>query len=596
MQLIRGIQENFTIIHNLCGLDSKLRKNQEIARVNIVDTNTKITKKLQSVVNGIPNSVKAANELLAREEFVEAYLQLRKLAKLKSSLQKEGSSAVAQEVSVKFRPVDELGENLLKEIVNTLVACFDLASGEPDEQAVLVNALQVVALEDSSTTSNKMFPQEEGMLLREHIQLRMDQQVCALFTNLMSETKKGEKHESKKFKKIFQRLDEFVEELNKVKVLSPCFPPEYDIEQFFITKYSIYIKQVLQSYTLDMSCLRLEDMLMLVTWIDTFHVNMIKNFPDNEMGEMLNSLGPRMVGEIMDFYTSEAKRIAEPQLASAMRVEDEPLCNAEGQYITTLPQDLFTIVSMHIELVMQAKLGGHGIKCACEMIRDLFLFHQSMLATLLSDVTPSEDGGRLLFGPQKIYKEDKFICAVINNCALINRSVAALEERIIDDLEDREVPLDDAKELKHKARVTVVADDHGHKLTTLKENLEHCFIQITEGYDSVALTGTKMLAYEILLGLGPLQAQLFTKEWEPSADVTRNLLQTIDDYFKDYQVWVGKQSMFGKVVHAVLKSVVSGYVKLLIEPDPTIPTQKARSKLVLTPALIGRLKEVHCWE
>ena len=136
---VKNIRESFSQIHDLCGLDSKLRKNPDIAKVNIVDINVNKTKNLKNGVEEIPESVRDAYKMLDEERFLDTYLEVRKLNKLRLSLQQKASEEVEQKVETEFASVEALGVSLLDKIVETLVDCF--AFGGTGDEHILVEVI-----------------------------------------------------------------------------------------------------------------------------------------------------------------------------------------------------------------------------------------------------------------------------------------------------------------------------------------------------------------------------------------------------------------------------------------------------------------------
>ena len=301
----------------------------------------------------------------------------------------------------------------------------------------------------------------------------------------------------------------------------------------------------------------------------------MKPHPGNSTVFQIKRVAPKMMQASMDAYVGAARKNIFPIIKNIVRVEDNEEQDDKQRYFTNGPTDLLFTVNSQVDLIVGSKLGAVGLRYVGRLIRDIFLEHQKAINELLSDVEPSDDG-KLLFGPSKISKPDTFICAIINNCDECDKGIDDVRDKILDDIETRQV-VDDEHESDPKT-----GDEDDQEDQSLEDYIYNTMDEASDGYLKVAKNGGKMLAFTICHEITPLLKTLFDSEWLADPEPFANMVYIIKDYFDDYKLWLSKDVIFGKVVvQKTLSTLVAEYLKALL----------TLKKLTLTSEFINRIQQ-----
>ena len=238
--------------------------------------------------------------------------------------------------------------------------------------------------------------------------------------------------------------------------------------------------------------------------------------------------------------------------------------------MTTAPSDLFYTINSTIEIVLQSfGLNAQPLSHVCLMVADIFTYYQNAQLKFLgeSNTGVGPDGDDIiLLGPQRLAKDDTWLCACINNCSMSQGHMDDLKDKILDRLREAE-GIEDATPLQ---TANGAASAAGLEPKTLLEQMEDTFEECGEGFVNVSAEATDLLVLGIMMTLAKPISNLFTAAWLKDPQVTNDIVLTLEDYATDYKRWIGRDAYFGRVLTKCLTGLISQYLHALVSVKPLL--------------------------
>jgi len=406
---------------------------------------------------------------------------------------------------------------------------------------------------------------------------------------------------------ILEELTTLVEGLpDTLEHMIPCFPPDYHLAHFFIESYMRWLKLTIAFHTDDVAKLTKKALLKTVNWIEWYRGEIKKwekQWPGSTQPQPQTIMPPsaptststlpaavipkgedhseyydRLVRNLMHAYTQTVEstllKLCDNILANEERAEAE--VDMDGFMRTNGPSDLFFTINSTIEIV----LGSFGpypkpLSYVSLMVADVFTYVQNVQLKFLQSVELEEE--ELYFNLSnaqgRIHKSDSYFAALINNCSTSQEHMDELKEKILARLSEAE-GIETAAPLHGMIGTSSLSSSSSsgqvHRSKTLLEQMEDAFEEAGEGFVAVASEGIDLLVLQITVTLQKPCANLFTPLWIKDDATTQDIVLTLQDFFDDYSKWIDRSAYFGRVVSKSLQSLMSEYLRKLLELKPSV--------------------------
>jgi hypothetical protein len=368
--------------------------------------------------------------------------------------------------------------------------------------------------------------------------------------------------------KILEELRELVENFpTLLALLTPCFPPEYNINAFYTARYAHWIKVVLHFHVNAMEKLSKRALLSCVQFIQTYieRLQATNQYDNSSKLEF-----ERIINELMKSFC-EATELTMKSLVDNIIVNDfeenTGEANDDGYLITSAPADLFFTINAQIDLVTN-QLQALALAHVCNMIIHIFQYYQRKVLQLIGQIE-LEGEDCLLFGPKKIKKSEEYFAALINNSLQCESNTDELKEKCLTEIDE-------------EARIFKVNNPAlvNNPIDSIKRRLDESFEDCASGFVSVASEAIDILVLIILTTLQPIMTQLFTAKWLKSDQTIQTCISTIIDFLSDYSQWIQSKAYFVQIIKKALQAFNNEYIRKFIE-----------TKLTISNDLIHRLEE-----
>ena len=516
-----NIKNRFDDVRNNCRESLRsLRTNTKIDQLYIARKN------VLSVVNQIrfteelPERLKTMSARLNEDytclkvvydEWIQYYSWTQKLKSqievISSPTTKEFTEGIYEEC---FKGVASLGQLLEEKLWEHIYRCMELAQLDP---AALVRALTIIEKNQHRRLRAIDF-HEHGEEVASWV-LNDRDWVGECKDRLLTAIQRRCEHAYNQGNTMKDKLRIGMQLLADLEVVRtkvvPCFPPHYNILQFFIDQYALIANNNMEPFY-DDPTLEPGEILVLVEWLDSFC-------------EEVKSWG----GADVPVFVEAKKRLMDKfELACTTRMQlwfkrilernDSAMENDDGLLVTAVPEDIFSLIKT------QAELAGEHLKdyALCDAIRICTSTIQTYTEYYQQNLADYSD---------------RDLCALINN----NNNLRELIEGIPDMLSDS-LTEDAVKEMNAQlSQVTA-------QLLDLNTAAAHALSDMIIGDIDTARV---------------LEDKCFTEEWllQEEAEGILTMTSTYQDYFNDLTVWIQSKYFLGMVMIDCLHNSVKRYLK-----------------------------------
>ncbi|XP_033640701.1 exocyst complex component 3-like [Asterias rubens] len=337
-----------------------------------------------------------------------------------------------------------------------------------------------------------------------------------------------------------------VGDLRVVKfLLGPCFPPHYNIFEYFVKMY----QECLASHLQDMISEELEpnEIISLLTWLNEYRGPMMMS--NSELGLDVSKLPPllpaRTVEDLQQQYLKTLHTNIQKWMGNALQTdvkdwhtESEPVSDGEGYYRTQLPVIIFQMIEQNLQVSNQISTDL-TTKVVLLCVEELQMFIDTYKLNIHSyKIKHQADRSQPRFYFQ-------YMVAIVNNFMLFIEFTKQLERR----------------------HLNLASSEAGS--TTFVQNLADAFTRL-----SMETMGD--LCGEIFMDLQPHLQQLLTRTWLQlqSSSAIDTVCVTIEDYYRDFLHL--KKNFFEPLVRQLERQLVVEYLKALVERRMTFKSYEER--------------------
>ncbi|CAB1109933.1 unnamed protein product [Ectocarpus sp. CCAP 1310/34] len=304
----------------------------------------------------------------------------------------------------------------------------------------------------------------------------------------------------------------------------PCFPREYDILRVFRDSYEGFLKDLLLPLVCGedkMADCDVRDILEAIKWLEYYNTKVERC---EEFAQAINGLNAAYLTRI------KAQIIKWVQNLRAQHLEVQ--LDAEGHYVTTLPDDMFNLINMQISVAktLPENFLGSVVLACLEVLQDIQEDSMMSMEAGWRRISAEEDGLERL-------------------CAMVNDNLR-LQEKSDEFIEDIAGGLTD----EERTRLSGMIDT------------------VSGAYVEVALIATGAISNSMIATLEDAEARrvvqkLFSDEWEIGTfEAMKTITETYADYFRDLHGWLSEY-FFAKLARACFEKSVKVYVESLLIGD-----------------------------
>ena len=310
---------------------------------------------------------------------------------------------------------------------------------------------------------------------------------------------------------ILTQMQSMIDEMYfAIKYLEPCFPPHYHVSDFVTREYSAQLENIIDLIGTISEELSNGDILFCMEWVQRHRSLLI-----SEATSFEDISGIR---KLMYTYVNRMENALRNWLRNIMNSDfrSEPTVSPDGELFTPGPQDMFRLLEEQINIARQ---GGATllVEVAQIITKMLYEFAQQYRHRIKEVCHPLET-----------------LCAIGNNCL---RSV----------------------DLHHQLQQMI-----NHTLSAISSyKIDHSLYH--PDFDSLGREAAESCARVVFMdpGFGELFSSLCCSEDWLSGVATGSVLATLDDFFRDFRVWLDPK-LFQIMTTAALIECVSHYMAAIL--------------------------------
>lgn len=337
--------------------------------------------------------------------------------------------------------------------------------------------------------------------------------------------------------------------LNVRNRFAACFPPEWQIMDFYLSSYHRGICRAIAEaavipamklrkpgISLAFPQLTSQDLLRLMTWIKRYgeflsqfaaNVDMLDPKLLDGQQEALISDYVKRSGDTIGSWIGNLRDAEEKSFRERLAL---PEADADNHYFTPAAIDLFQIVKQHVTAALEASRGRLSLEIVRECCRNVLGFQRAMIKVL------QQERDRFLDKPEACakYFED-YVIMMGNSCLRWIEYLGELMAKIDAELAPEFV-------------------------TSAGQLLREC----NQGFLEVAKLASAILTDVIFESIKPVTPRIFSpSDWydEPGSLVS-TITATFDDFFHDYRE-KSEEFLFAKLVADVLDRLVLAYLDMM---------------------------------
>lgn len=337
--------------------------------------------------------------------------------------------------------------------------------------------------------------------------------------------------------------------LNVRNRCAACFPPEWQIMDFYLNSYHRGICRAIAEVvtvpamklkrpgvSLIFPQLSSQELLRLMTWIKRYgeflsqfavNVDMLDPKLLDGRQEALISDYVKLSGDTIGGWIGNLRDAEEKGFRERLAL---PEADADNHYFTPAAIDLFQIVKQHISAALEASRGRLSLEIIKECCRNVLGFQKSMIKVL------QQERDRFLDKPEACakYFED-YVIMMGNSCLRWIEYLGELTAKVDAELAPEFV-------------------------TSASQLLKEC----NQGFLEVAKLASAILTDVIFESIKPVTPKLFApSDWydEPGSLIS-TITATFDDFFHDYRE-TAEEFLFAKLVADVLDRLVLAYLDMM---------------------------------
>eukprot|EP01083_Nonionella_stella_P046924 125649_1 len=601
-QDMESVRQNFCQIDKFCSECQDLLPNyEEIKKISISRNNISLTSRLLTVFRSIPDRAEGLFQDMEDDaRLKECYVHLRKLVLLREQACREGLAydfSLSKLFKGHFSALQRVSLKLEERIWYVVRDAIILAEEDP---SILVSLLLIIKMEDDARPSSRhifgrdlsvvefdsgetdepepslsqVWISEEGgssrrkekessQTMRDKCFLNLEQSIAERFgeefDDYISENMKKDLLETNESAEgsisvgktleesqiqhsisgMLQAANQLIGDLVSVyEHMVPCFPVDYNIFEFYETRYQNWLYFRLQNRTSEEQSVHPSDILNIVEWIQEYKDKMLDFGVD--LDEQSSKLCEYSRQLMVDYMKKIQKKITE--WVDNILVRDrttDPFADDPSIPTTHAPEDLFSTLNQPVSTAVE-RLEGQSFVQAIRMVSNMIKYYQENLIQYLRDKSQ--------------HKTEEHLCAYINNFENFSHHVETLKTRCLEKVDDNF-----AAELEEEldCRVTGFVDVATVCITLLAEKIRDLLIN------------------DVLLNF-------FKDQWfEPlSLDLINDLTATVGDCFADYKAWITDEFYQGRMVVRALELMVAAYIDAMIEKKAKLKVDVDASELL----------------
>ncbi|CAN0149970.1 unnamed protein product [Pylaiella littoralis] len=283
------------------------------------------------------------------------------------------------------------------------------------------------------------------------------------------------------------------------------------------------------------------DILEAIKWLEYYNtkVERCEEFAD-AIGGLNTAYLSRIKAQIIKWVQNLRAQHLEVQL------------DADGHYVTTLPDDMFNLINMQISVAktLPENFLGSVVLACLEVLQDIQEDSMLSMDSGWRRISAEEDGLERL-------------CAMVND----NLRLQEKSDEFIEDI---------AGGLKEEER----------------KRLSGMIDTVSGAYVEVALIATGAISNSMVATLEDAEVvqRLFSEDWETGAfEGMKTIIETYADYFRDLHGWLSEY-FFAKLARACFEKSVKVYVESLLVSDSSRPKHRFSSPGVAAQRIRGDIQ------
>ncbi|KAK8814278.1 hypothetical protein WA158_008140 [Blastocystis sp. Blastoise] len=414
--------------------------------------------------------------------------------------------------SVYFDLIDQLGNEIHDKLWEHINRCIEMSQFDP---ASLVRALVIIERADirrnkAIENRNRKLPYQAWMIeYKDYKEECFDRLRLAINRRCNGAYNKGEKL-TEKLKIGMQLLSDL--EVVKTKVV-PCFPPHYNILNFFVHEYALVSQTQLESIYNNAN-LEPSEILSLIEWLESYNDEIVQ-WGCKEIDEFYGAKG-RLMGKFTDVVKSKLSE----WIQRLIDRNDKPFLTDTGYYATALPEDIYNLVKMQMQVATDHLKDKTLYLCIKVCVDTLSTYYDYVYTKVTQQ-------------PELLEAEE--LACYINN----TKRLADLIEGIPDFLEE---------------------NFDSDSLNELKEYIGKQSERYIDLCTTMAITIAKNIFNDIKESK-IMETALFSDDWleEEDSSAMLTVLSTYEDYFEDLKKWINSKLFYGHVIKTCLELTISDY-------------------------------------
>lgn len=515
VSVVREIKESMTEVEELyksCkALEDSINPIREVNRQHqqLSTTYTHINN-----IFSVPQTVAATHELIQNDRLLQAHKNLSELEMTRDDLliqlYQSSEAFVDKNTSLHhyFEALIGLSDALGQQLWVTLHKTLTLVSTDP---AKVVTALRIIEREEKEDRRIEERVSRAQVPISQLPGRPKNWRTKCVDILESSISNRFQQHRHKDRMEDASWLAEYLISVEKLvfddlsviqKHAMPCFPPAYQINQFYITRYHENLCKLVTDL-IDKN-LTAKDIIFLRLWVRELRDQLL------DLGFDLDNYGPliqpRSEKELESTCLDQVKSSVQEYISRMLTTEREDWCSAKppesdvhGHYHTGIALVLFQMVDQNISAM--AALGTDTKLKVLKLCLDALEEFQTSYKALV------EAYNRESFSEAQYFIF--YIISIANNCRACMEFVKDLKERFQQELNE----------------------------IILEEHLEKAFKKIHQGFDNIGMTCIKFLLDMVFNNLKPILETLLTRQkWFQSPNtIMETVVATFQDYDGDFR-------------------------------------------------------------
>ena len=253
--------------------------------------------------------------------------------------------------------------------------------------------------------------------------------------------------------KLLEEVSVVLEDLTLVEnKMARCFPPEYELPAHYARLHRKWVRTVAMVHFADPSTLNKANSLECVKFLEKM-LTVTRTMGGGRGGsaggggassgqaaaeaadeEFFDSL----MMQVLEVYVDHARGTITSLVTNILARQEEAkvLEDHEGRCITTIPQDLFTVMLQQTDLNKRVGLRGRAMFRFGTLFVDLLTGFQNTTTTFCNSAARRPGAEGVHFGARLLPKQLKDFIAMVNDCGALADSTKQLESTVLALVED----------------------------------------------------------------------------------------------------------------------------------------------------------------